>query len=80
MRTLDNYQGEENDVVIVSLVRNNPNNNIGFLKDANRVCVTLSRARQGLYIFGNKNNLKKARFRRKGENNIWVSILQLLQA
>ena len=38
---VDNYQGEENDVIILSLVRNNQRNSVGFLKTANRVCVAL---------------------------------------
>ena len=51
--TVDSYQGEENDIVILSTVRNNPYGNIGFLDDVHRVCVALSRARRGFYIFGN---------------------------
>lgn len=51
--TVDNYQGEENDVIILSLVRNNKNKSVGFLRIPNRVCVALSRARHGLFILGN---------------------------
>lgn len=51
--TVDNYQGEENDIIILSLVRNNANKSVGFLRTPNRVCVALSRARHGLYILGN---------------------------
>jgi superfamily I DNA and/or RNA helicase len=51
--TVDNYQGEENDIIILSLVRNNKNKTVGFLRTPNRVCVALSRARHGLYILGN---------------------------
>lgn len=43
--TVDGYQGKQNDLIILSLVRNNDNNNVGFLKTDNRVCVALSRAR-----------------------------------
>ncbi|CDW86632.1 UNKNOWN [Stylonychia lemnae] len=43
--TVDNFQGEENDIVILSLVRSNAQNNIGYLKVSNRVCVALSRAK-----------------------------------
>ncbi len=50
---VDNFQGEENDVIILSLVRNNFRNSVGFLRIANRVCVALSRARHGLYMMGN---------------------------
>ena len=51
--TVDSYQGEENGIVLLSLVRSNHNNSIGFLSTINRVCVALSRAQRGLYIFGN---------------------------
>ena len=57
IKTVDNYQGEENDIVILSLVRSNNRDNIGFLKISNRVCVALSRARLGMYIFGNATTL-----------------------
>ncbi|KAK5009240.1 hypothetical protein LTR28_001982, partial [Elasticomyces elasticus] len=51
--TADSYQGEENKVVLLSLVRSNSENKIGFLDVDNRVCVALSRAQCGFYIFGN---------------------------
>ena len=60
--TVDNYQGEENDIIILSLVRSNHQNQIGFLKASNRVCVALSRARYGLFIFGNASCLRDARY------------------
>ncbi|ESO98811.1 hypothetical protein LOTGIDRAFT_213601 [Lottia gigantea] len=50
---IDNFQGEENDIILLSLVRSNIKENIGFLKIENRVCVALSRARKGLYVIGN---------------------------
>src|SRR5690606_21204014 len=40
--TVDAYQGEQNDIVILSLVRSNTEGKIGFLSVANRVCVALS--------------------------------------
>lgn len=54
---LDNYQGEESEIILLSLVRNNKENKIGFLKTENRVCVALSRARDGFYIMGNMRQL-----------------------
>ncbi|TAQ85205.1 hypothetical protein B7494_g6473 [Chlorociboria aeruginascens] len=51
--TVDSYQGEENDVILLSMVRSNTNLTIGFLENRNRFVVALSRARRGLYIFGN---------------------------
>ena len=50
---VDNYQGEENDIVLLSLVRSNDDGKIGFLAEDNRVCVALSRARVGFYVVGN---------------------------
>ena len=50
---VDDFQGEENEIILLSLVRSNPENNIGFLRIENRVCVSLSRAKQGLYVIGN---------------------------
>ncbi|OQR68517.1 NFX1-type zinc finger-containing protein 1-like [Tropilaelaps mercedesae] len=51
--SVDNYQGEENDIVIVSFVRSNMHDTIGFLKTLNRLCVAFSRARHGLFCVGN---------------------------
>ncbi len=50
--TVDSYQGEENEIVLLSLVRSNVRGTIGFLEVENRVCVALSRARRGFYMFG----------------------------
>lgn len=44
---VDNYQGEESKIILLSLVRNNDEGKIGFLGTENRVCVALSRAREG---------------------------------
>jgi hypothetical protein len=51
--TIDNFQGEEASVVVISLVRSNPQNNCGFLRTSNRINVLLSRAKHGMYIIGN---------------------------
>ncbi|KAI9752215.1 MAG: hypothetical protein M4579_005718 [Chaenotheca gracillima] len=51
--TIDNFQGEEAKVVIISLVRSNKQKKIGFLKTNNRINVLLSRAQHGLYLIGN---------------------------
>lgn len=47
--TVDNYQGQENRIILLSLVRSNKDANIGFLNKENRVCVALSRAKEGIY-------------------------------
>ncbi|KAG5870922.1 hypothetical protein JTB14_004143 [Gonioctena quinquepunctata] len=71
---LDNYQGEENDIILLSLVRNNKESNNGFLKTTNRVCVALSRARNGLYIMGNMSQLCR------DNNTIWLKIREKLES
>eukprot|EP00919_Chromeraceae_sp_WS-2016_P035423 GHVR01084016.1.p1 GENE.GHVR01084016.1~~GHVR01084016.1.p1 ORF type:complete len:858 (-),score=101.78 GHVR01084016.1:754-3327(-) len=50
--TIDDYQGEENKVVILSLVRCNSQKRAGFLRIQNRLIVALSRAQHGLFIVG----------------------------
>ena len=49
MATVDKYQGQQNDYVLLSLVRTRA---VGHLRDARRLVVAVSRARLGLYIFG----------------------------
>ena len=53
--TVDNFQGEEAKVVIVSLVRSNEQRRPGFLNTSNRINVLLSRARHGMYLIGNSS-------------------------
>ena len=50
---VDDFQGEENDIILLSLVRSNSDGIIGFLGNPNRICVSLSRARKGFYVIGN---------------------------
>ena len=50
MTAVDNFQGEESRVVLLSLVRSNQQGRIGYLKEANRVCVALSRAKEGKQV------------------------------
>lgn len=69
--TVDSYQGEENEVILLSLVRSNEANNIGFLSVQNRVCVAMSRARRGFYIFGNGRMITNV-------NELWWEISKIL--
>lgn len=69
--SVDGYQGEENEIVLLSLVRSNNNYSIGFLKTNNRVCVALSRARLGFYIAGDLKLLAKA-------SKLWSSVKKYL--
>ncbi|KAM6979789.1 NFX1-type zinc finger-containing protein 1 [Aplochiton taeniatus] len=61
VHVVDKYQGEENDIVLLSLVRSNPQGQVGFLNIPNRVCVALSRAKKGLYCIGNMAILSKVK-------------------
>ncbi|MGN1480966.1 DEAD/DEAH box helicase [Porcipelethomonas sp.] len=54
--SVDRFQGMEEDVIIISFVRNNQNNNIGFARDARRINVALSRAKELLIIVGSSDN------------------------
>ena len=69
---VDKYQGEENKIILLSLVRSNKEGKIGFLKTENRVCVALSRAKEGLYIIGNMDNLNAA-------SATWSELKNILQ-
>ncbi|KAF4541079.1 AAA family ATPase [Lasiodiplodia theobromae] len=59
--TIDNYQGEESDIVIVSLTRGNAAGDIGFMSSPERLNVLLSRARIGLIIIGNSQTFQQSR-------------------
>jgi len=72
VKTVDSYQGEENIIVILSLVRNNNAGKIGFLDINNRVTVALSRAKFGFYIFGNGEFLAE-------HNELWDYVFDLVQ-
>ena len=72
VRTLDNYQGEENDIVLLTLVRSNTAKRIGFLRAEHRVCVALSRAKMGFYCIGNFQLLRK-------EGEIWEKLVPILE-
>ncbi|KAF2743089.1 hypothetical protein M011DRAFT_481047 [Sporormia fimetaria CBS 119925] len=69
--TVDSYQGEENDIVLLSLVRSNNKSKIGFLSVDNRVCVALSRARRGFYMFGNGELLAC-------ESAVWGEVIEIM--
>ena len=62
--TVDSFQGQERDVVLISLVRDNEKGSIGFLRDLRRMNVAITRARMKLIIVGNAHTLSHHRFYR----------------
>lgn len=74
----DNYQGEEADVIIVTLVRSNIENKIGFLGEPERVNVMLSRARHGMILIGNSETLLRCSSERG--RVLWEEKMRLLKA
>jgi hypothetical protein len=61
LATVDNFQGEEAEIVIVSTVRSNAQHRTGFLKVDNRVNVMLSRAKHGMIVLGSAETIKGSR-------------------
>jgi AAA+ superfamily predicted ATPase len=74
--TIDNFQGEEAKIILASLVRSNNNNDIGFVSGPERINVLCSRARDGFYLFGNKETFQNAR-NHQGRA-LWKSVIQKL--
>ena len=68
---IDSYQGEENEIILLSLVRSNEKKKTGFVKESNRVCVALSRAKCGFYCIGNFHLLAEC-------SKLWHSIVHNL--
>ncbi|KAK2766019.1 hypothetical protein FQN54_007534 [Arachnomyces sp. PD_36] len=70
--TVDNFQGEEAKVIVVSLVRSNKEDKVGFLRTTNRINVLLSRAQHGMFIFGNSKAYSKI--------PMWSQVIDILRA
>lgn len=73
--SIDNFQGEESDIIVASLVRSSARGAIGFLKEPQRVNVLLSRARLGLFLVGNSDTLLATRAGR----TVWGPVLRRLR-
>ncbi|CZT07317.1 related to stage V sporulation protein K [Rhynchosporium graminicola] len=73
--TIDNYQGEESDIILVSLTRSNNAHDIGFMAAPERLNVLLSRARDALIMIGNSETFINAR---KGKE-VWRKLFDLLK-
>ena len=65
INTVDGFQGQERDVILISLVRANEDGQIGFLNDLRRMNVAITRARMKLIILGDASTLTKHPFYKK---------------
>ena len=65
INTVDGFQGQERDVILISLVRANEEGQIGFLNDLRRMNVAITRARMKLIILGDASTLTKHPFYKK---------------
>ncbi|OAL52703.1 hypothetical protein IQ07DRAFT_535610 [Pyrenochaeta sp. DS3sAY3a] len=70
--TVDNFQGEEAKIIIVTLVRSNKEQKVGFLKTTNRINVLLSRAQHGMYLIGNTDTYSNV--------PMWQKVIDMLRA
>ncbi|CCM06492.1 uncharacterized protein FIBRA_08761 [Fibroporia radiculosa] len=75
LATIDNYQGEESEIVICCLTRSNSDHEIGFMSSPERLNVLLSRARDGLILMGNAETFMGAR---RGKE-LWTQLFDLLK-
>ncbi|KAG1721719.1 AAA domain-containing protein [Suillus paluster] len=75
LATIDNYQGEESDIVIASLTRSNESNDIGFMNSPERLNVLISRARNGFILIGNSQTFVNAR---RGKE-LWGKFFELVK-
>lgn len=74
VQTIDQYQGDENDIIIVSLVRSNKQNNIGYLKSLNRYIVSVSRERCGVFFVGDADTFHESK-----DAEHWQYLIKLLE-
>jgi superfamily I DNA and/or RNA helicase len=65
INTVDGFQGQERDIIMISLVRANDDGQIGFLRDLRRMNVAITRARMKLMILGDTSTLTRHPFYRK---------------
>ena len=65
VNTVDGFQGQERDIIVISLVRSNDEGQIGFLRDLRRMNVAITRARMKVIILGDRHTLTRHPFYRK---------------
>ena len=62
IKTIDGFQGQEKDVIYISMVRSNDNKDIGFLSDIRRMNVAITRAKKKLVLIGDSSTLSNHKF------------------
>ncbi|MBQ4386629.1 MAG: AAA family ATPase [Prevotella sp.] len=75
VNTVDGFQGQERDIIVISLVRSNDEGQIGFLRDLRRMNVAITRARMKVIILGDRQTLTRHPFYRQ----LWKYINHLHQ-
>ena len=65
VNTVDGFQGQERDIIVISMVRSNEEGQIGFLRDLRRMNVAITRARMKLIILGDSATLTRHPFYRR---------------
>jgi superfamily I DNA and/or RNA helicase len=82
--TIDGFQGQERDIIVISLVRSNSKGEIGFLADTRRMNVALTRAKRKLIVVGDSATLSNHTFYREflnyvDANNLYKSVYEFLE-
>ena len=73
VNTVDGFQGQERDIIVISMVRSNDDGQIGFLRDLRRMNVAITRARMKVIILGDRQTLTRHPFYRR----LWQYIAHL---
>lgn len=71
INTIDSFQGQEKEIVLLSLVRSNTEGNVGFLKDYRRMNVALTRAKEQLIVIGDSSTI--------GQDSFYASFLEYIE-
>ena len=74
INTVDGFQGQERDIILISMVRNNEQGQVGFLSDLRRMNVAITRARMKLIIIGHSPTLCRHPFYKRLKHyidNLW---------
>jgi ATP-dependent RNA/DNA helicase IGHMBP2 len=82
--SIDAFQGQERDVIVISLARSNPDGEIGFLADVRRMNVALTRAKRKLIVIGDSSTLSTHPFYQDfldyvERNNIYKSVYEFME-